>query len=360
MYKCHHFFATHYKQSLVFYGTTADNGSTSIEERSGEKYLLCGMGCVVTMVDGVDVFDKYVWSRLPQLKEKLPHGADTTNEITKTRRVYGGYAVGAQIRMFCSDMKLPSTEINVGDPKCWTTTLSGPSEGSFLPIDWSEDTTLQFGLADEQNLLVMQHCGPYDVYFYETLLCITGSNGDDGFISVCFSPSDNNHSFNEHVKCALLSNDLFIISRNKMAKIENVQSCLSLRTVPTGRALEPIPIHFTKITPYMDSTPFVVNNTLFVMGGRDQGFEAFSEIWEHRPREEKWQYIGRLSVGRYGATVVVFTDKNNDQGVFIVGGFYTERNEVGINKKAPCSVIERLPVIKRGRKRSFEEAGLNS
>ena len=86
----------------------------------------------------------------------------------------------------------------------------------------------------------------------------------------------------------------------------------------------------------------------------DKDWEPFSDIYQYLPDKQEWEYIGLSRVSRYGASAVVFTDKNDKQTVFIAGGF----KDNGV----PCSVIEEVSVVTetRGKKRSVAEAELDT
>ena len=76
---------------------------------------------------------------------------------------------------------------------------------------------------------------------------------------------------------------------------------------------------------------------MFVIGGCDEDTEPFSEIYQFVPAGQERKVVGHLTVSRYGTSAVVVTDKNNQQAVFIAGGFKGE----GIQ----CNVIEQIPII---------------
>lgn len=312
-------------------------------QRGNHRYLVCGGGCIVTLVDGVGTMNKYTWASLPQSMLKI---ADLSNassdEAAVTAHIYGGYASGNEIKMFCSVDQS-------GYPKCWVATLTKPVTQS---IQWTEVTTHHFSF-DHQTLLNIQHCGCYDVYFYEKQFLITCNDGREQM--VC-SFSTGAHQFNEHVKCVIINDNLFIFNVNKMGKIENVKQRLFPKPCndPSTLAEPTHTVEFTQSVPHMNCTPFVIKETLFVVGGNDDDWEPFSDIHQFLPDKQEWEYIGLSRVSRYGATAVVFTDKNNKQTVFIAGGFK--------DRGVPCGVIEEVSsaIESRGTKRTAMEAELDT
>ena len=116
-----------------------------------------------------------------------------------------------------------------------------------------------------------------------------------------------------------------------MAKVENVKSHLSPITDPPTAPTETI--EFIINIPHINSTPFFIKETLFVIGGCDEDTEPFSEIYQFVSERPEWKVVGHSTVSRYGASAVVVTDKNNQQAVFISGGFKGEG--------MPCNVIYR-------------------
>ena len=225
-------------------------------QRGNHRYLLCGGGCVVTLVDGVGAVNKYIWAPLAQSMFKTVDASNAISDETAViARVYGGYASGNEIKMFCSVEQS-------GYPKCWTVTLTKPTTQS---IEWTEVSTHHFTF-DHQTLLNIQHCGCYDVYFYEKQFLITCNDGKEQMIC---SFSTGASQFNEHVKCVIINDNLFIFNVNKMYKIDNIKQRLSPQpsTDPSTLAEPTNTVEFTQCVPYANSTPFVVKETLFVVGG---------------------------------------------------------------------------------------------
>ena len=149
----------------------------------------------------------------------------------------------------------------------------------------------------------------------------------------------------DHIKCAIIKDDIFIFVGSKMAKIHNVGALL-LPSPPDPE--HKVELELAMDVPHFNSTPFVIKESLFVVGGCDKDLEPFSDILRFEPDTQEWKYIGRTTVSRYGASAVVFTDRNNQLALFIAGGFKGEKD--------PCSVIEKVSVViaddeKRGEKR---------
>ena len=65
-------------------------------------------------------------------------------------------------------------------------------------------------------------------------------------------------------------------------------------------------------------------------------YEPFPDIYQFDHDTMSWLLYGRTTVSRYGAKVVVFKGRNEEESIFIVGGF--KQNNY------PCSMIERIPV----------------
>ena len=126
-----------------------------------------------------------------------------------------------------------------------------------------------------------------------------------------------------YINCAMIKDDLYVIIKDKMIMIRNLiyNSSLDFKEIAT---------------PHLDSAPFVVQDVLFIIGGRDSNYEPFPDIYQFDHNTRSWQIHGRTTVSRYAAQVVVFKGKNEKESVFIAGGFK--------QAKDPCSVIESIPV----------------
>ena len=68
------------------------------------------------------------------------------------------------------------------------------------------------------------------------------------------------------------------------------------------------PISFDIDIPHANGTIFVVRNTLCVVGGCDDNYEPFSDIYQFDLSTKTWNECGVSSVSRYDASVVSFTD----------------------------------------------------
>ena len=321
--KFDYFFATQYRQSFVYFGS--DTGTT-IADKDGST---CTMnGCIATVVEGVDDEDCYVWSPMAQLNVRL----SVNDNVNGTIKLCGGYACDEKIKMFgelskpeYSSQMLSSKGYYMSKvvPQYWVTSLSTPSQCHH----WLEHTPDSPRL----NLLSVQKCLQYVVHFYlyNNFTIIDESQGTS-----CSFSTGSIH-MNQHVKCTLIDEDLFIISTNKMAKLEKFRKFLSSTT--NNQTTSPKEIEFSYDVPHINSTPFVVQGSLFVIGGCDRDYEPFSDIHQFDYYNGTWSLCGLSTVSRYGVSVVVFTDKNQCQAIFIAGGFKGDN--------IPCSVIEKLSVI---------------
>jgi len=298
-----------------------------------------GHGCTATMVDGVNEEDNYVWSSLPQLDLQSSISSDDINDF-KTVCIYGGYANAEKIQVFGELLGegIPS------DVRCWSITLTKPSQCGA----WSPETSHRL-ISYSEPLVAIQHCHSYDLYFYRTAVFIVNNNNEN---MLCLCGIAPNHQFNRHVKSVFISDNIFIVNMNKMAKIENVSTLLSDNTdLPIASTHT---IEFTVNVPHNHGTPFVIKEVLFILGGCDEDHEPYSEVHQYLPEVQEWKLIGLSTVSRYGASIVVITDKEKQQGVFVAGGFKGE--------EMPCTVIEKVSVIveNRGKKRTITEAALES
>ena len=141
-------------------------------------------------------------------------------------------------------------------------------------------------------------------------------------------------TFNRHVSCAVVDADLFIVSGDKMARVENFRHFLVASA--NVDQFKKFPISFDIDIPHANGTIFVVRNTLCVVGGCDDNYEPFSDIYQFDLSKKTWNECGVSSVSRYDASVVSFTDRKGKDAVFIAGGFK--------GKDVACSIIEVLTV----------------
>ena len=318
--KFDHFFATQHKQSFVYFG--AESGTT-VAHKDGD---VCTMnGCIATLVEGVNEEDGYVWSPMPQLSLRLSVNDNVNGHV----KLCGGYAGDGEIKMFGEVSKPEYSKqmfsskgyyTSKATPQCWSTSLTMPSQC----IQWTEDTPS----APRLSLLSIQKCDQIVIHFYlYNKFTIT-----DKCNKASCSFSTGSVHINRHVKCAILGEDLFIVSGNKMAKLESIRKLLSSTNNNQSTLKE---IEFKFDVPHYNSTPFVIQGSLFVLGGCDQDDEPFSDIYQF-DHNHTWSLCGLSTVSRYGVSIVVFTDNNHREAVFIAGGFKGD--------SIPCSVIEKIPV----------------
>ena len=344
--KFDHFFATQYKQCFIYCGIP-DTHDTSIDKRST---ILSG--CVAAIVE-TDKEDGYIWSHMPQLSIQFPEEYDSV-------QLLGGLVSGDEIKligMICPTItrahqakssKMHKSYQKQLEPvtKCWTTSLTTPS--NFARWFESEYTPqVKYTSQANSDLVAVQQCKDFVIYFYKSFNdSYFGTPEPVGSVVITKQQEELSCrfsaklvSFNRHVNCAIVGADMFIINGNKMAKIENFETSLYDKDVyyKRIRMLSTSSMSFNLKVPHTDSSLFVAQNTLFTVGGRDQNYdEPFYEIYQFNQSTQKWKECGFSTVSRFGASVVVLTDKNSKESVFIVGGFK--------GKDMPCGVIEELSV----------------
>ena len=194
-------------------------------------------------------------------------------------------------------------------------------------------------------LATVQKCKQFVIYFYlsnhfhRILHRITQGNTFSESVLIV-SDEDNKRSclfltnlltFEGHVSSAVVGADLFILSGDKMAKVEKFTHLLVASAANTDQDTQ-FTISFDLTVPHTNSTLFVVQDTLCVVGGCDDNYEPFSDIYQFDQSSQGWSECGVSSVSRYAASVVTFTDRKQKEGIFIAGGFK--------GKDMPCSIIE--------------------
>jgi len=340
--KFDYYFATQYKQCFVYFGipaTAANNIYTTIDSDTPPPIspsVLHGYGDHMHEINGhvvnvleTDQEDGYIWSYMPQLNH---------NDV----KLFGGYASGDKIKMFgivkqTTNINDHTTKIGTKRPrreqhsiststtnyKCWTTSLTNPSKSFWSESEFYYTPTDPISI----ELQAVQCHKHFVIYFYsDCTFLITNEHNQK---SCHFSTDSVN--FNRYVSCAIIGADMFIVSENKMAKVGNFEKLL----VNHQNDLHSVSFDIEVI--HTDSTLFVVQDALCAVGGHDQFYEdPFSEIYQFIESAQKWDECGSIAVPRFGASVVVFSDKNHRESVFIAGGFKGENR--------PCSVIEKLSV----------------
>ena len=346
------YFATQYKDCFIFFGIPA---GSSVAKVDGQP---CTMGgCVATLVE-VDRKDGYIWSPMPHLTLQLSKpGDDTAGSV----EILGGYAYGEEIKLFGIVDKPKQTGHFRGSKmtykndyttKCWNTSLTIPFSC------WSKSTSIEFvpeAKISPQYLVAVQKCKQYIIHFYspekyckkdnsliarllnqytvslsEDVLVVT----DDEKKQSCLFSTDS-VTFDGHVSSAVVGDDLFILSGDKMAKVEKFTHLLVASAANTDQSTQ-FTISFDLTVPHTNSTLFVVQDTLCVVGGCDDNHEPFSDIYQFDQSTQEWNECGVSSVSRYAASVVTFTDRKHKEAVFIAGGFK--------GKDIPCSIIEILTI----------------
>ena len=292
-------------------------------------YQVCTMsGCIATLLE-VDKDGSYNWYSLPQLNVEL-------NVINEKVQLCGGYICGNKMKVFGT---LTKPETHLTETKCWTRPLSMPPAPS-QHDSWS--ITAQ-PIAHTNSSLVLhtvQKVMQYIVYFYAPKSPPEDRNGPSYTVIIadkdqqrsCRFSSD--ISFSRFINCAVVDNDMYIINGDKMAMVKDFNCFLTANHTQTAR----LSVQYDIIVPHTDSTLFVVQDTLCALGGHDQDYdEPFSNVYQFDHSTQEWNECGSLAVSRYGASVVVLIDINEEEVVLVVGGFKGE--------KMPCSIIEKLSVI---------------
>ena len=80
-------------------------------------------------------------------------------------------------------------------------------------------------------------------------------------------------------------------------------------------------VSFDLTVPHANSTLFVFQDNLCIVGGCDDNYEPFSDIYQFDQSSQGWNECGISSVSRYATSVVTFIDRKQKEGVFIAGGF---------------------------------------
>ena len=120
-------------------------------------------------------------------------------------------------------------------------------------------------------------------------------------------------TFDGHVSCAVVGDGLFIVSGDKMAQVEKFTHLLVTSASIDQNAT--VLISFDLTVPHANSTLFAIQDTLCVVGGSDDKYEPFSEIYQFDQQTKEWNECGVSSVSHYSASVITFTDKNQKEGV---------------------------------------------
>ena len=126
-----------------------------------------------------------------------------------------------------------------------------------------------------------------------------------------------------HLNCVMISNDLYLIIKNQMIVIQKLDQKITENEANLSS-------DFEITVPHLNSTPFVVQDVLFLVGGCDSHHEPFPDIYQFNHDTISWQMYGRTTVSCYGARVVVFKGNNRKERVFIAGGFKQEGSAIEI------------------------------
>ena len=222
---------------------------------------VCTMsGCVATLVE-VDKEDGYIWSPMPQLSLQLIKKEDVVGSI----QMLSGFACRKEIKVL-STIAIPKYidkhnqfGLKLRNPyyvadfiaKCWNTSLTKPFSC------WSEESPTitpansQFNIPPAELLVAVQKCKQYIVYCYSpkqtnpqplwsgviggpiqsnpfpgSTLIVT----DEEKEQLCLF-SAGSVTFDRYVSCAVVGADLFIVSGDKMAKVEKFNHLLLLAPI---------------------------------------------------------------------------------------------------------------------------------
>ena len=342
------YFATQYKGGFVFFGIPTGTSVAAMEDN--QQFTMSG--CVATLIE-VDKEDDFIWSAMPHLSIQL-----VTAQIKFSKRgikVYGGYTCGEEIKMFGAIVETLDRGIHTTNDftaKCWSTSLTKPFS------EWSENATYIEPAAKvnmpHNVLAAVQKYQQYVFYFYlpvnfyrscklfcgsqsqqlrftESVLIVSNEENNQ----LCLFVTDGSVTFDGHVSSAVVGDDLFILSGDKMSKVEKFTHLVVASAANTDQYTR-FSISFDLTVPHANSTLFVVQDTLCVVGGCDDNYEPFSDIYQFDQSTQEWSECGVSSVSRYAASVVTFTDRNQKDVVFIAGGFK--------GKDMPCSLIEMLKI----------------
>ena len=331
------YFATQYKDCFVFFGIP-----TGTSEAKVDGQLCTISGCVATFVE-VEKIDEYIWSAMPELSLQLTRKPGFANtEIAESVRLCGGFVYGEEIRAIVRYLPYSMKTTN-----CWSTSLKKPFSC------WSESTppitsSSQLIVPPIELLVAVQRCNQYIIYCYlpkkasrvvldirkekklpDNALIVTDEEKNQS----CLFSTDS-VTFDRHASCAVVGADLFVVSGNKMARVEKFSHFL-VASANTDKFTK-FSISFDLEIPHANGTIFVVRNTLCVVGGCDDNYEPFSDVYQFDLNAKTWNECGSSSVSRYGASVVPFIDRKGKDAVFIAGGFK--------GKDVACSIIEVLAV----------------
>ena len=316
------FFTIQYKQCFIHFGIPSGTSVAESENHNCKMY-----GRIGIPLEGVNKDSSYIWSAMPEMNLQLRMQGNIKGSV----KLCGGYVHGEEIRTvgivfvpeYVTCRGLKSNYRSKSTTYCWATSLTTPSQCE----TWSDCSELPhtfFG----QLLMSVQQCQQYVIYFYSNQFTVTNIENQR---SRSFSTEDEDLS--RHVNCAVVDTTLFIINDNKMAMVKNFSESLHNEDVECDTT----EVQFQIDVPHANSTLFVVHDTLCVVGGCDEDYEPFSNIYRFDQGTQEWIEFGYSTVSRYGASVVVFTERNQKEIVFIAGGF--KGNDM------PCSVIEKLSTI---------------
>ena len=322
--KYDYLFATQYNNCLVYFGIPSD---------ASKATYMCGHhGCIMTgcIAILIDKDGSYHWYPLPQLNVKL-------SKRNEKVQLCGGYVCGKEMKVFGNGtLTKPATHLT--ETKCWTRSLAIPPVPSQYD-NWPITTPPVFPTVASLVLQTVQKVMQHIVFFYTPQS--PPENEDSPFYTLIISDDEQRSctfssviSFSRFINCAVVDTNMYIMNGDKMAIVKDFDCSLTVNNTQTaGDSMQ-----FNIIAPHTDSTLFVVQDTLCALGGHDQDYDdPFSNVYQFNHSTQEWNECGSLAVSRYGASVVVLTDKNKEEVVLVVGGFKGEN--------MPCSTLEKLSVI---------------
>ena len=169
--KFNFFFSTQYKQCYIYFGIKS---GTSVAE--SDNQICVSRGSSVTLVEGVDKEESYIWSPMPQLMLQLQVKENVKGSI----QLCGGYAHGEEIKMI-GIVNVPAVEYhrkgyqskcyyqNKARVECWTASLITPTQCEA----WSQSSLPAAVSCSGHELLSVQQCHQYVIFFYADKITIS-------------------------------------------------------------------------------------------------------------------------------------------------------------------------------------------
>jgi len=291
------YFTTQHKDLYILFG--CETAAAALYPDNKIVVKMSGYGVVVTSSEE----PSHVWLSLPHLI--FPEARDKL-------RVVGGYVWQDRLRLVTKESAAAS--------RLWEVSLSQPS------LAWSS-------LGNGWTTMVMLHQYKQYIFYFSSESQLLIENKQNGATRHFTFHMD----FTQLTRCCIAHDHLYITNSDKMATVD-LSAILPTsktegQTTSNAKTLTS-QLHFIML-PYSYCTPFVVEDSLFIVGGCDNSNEPFSDVHQLVPDMGTWRLCGHVSVSRYGTTVVVFRERAGSDSVFIAGGFKGD----GV----ACSVVEKIP-----------------